>query len=585
MDENMEVKQSEEPEMEKEIKEENETENEINVETESDIRGEKKEKKEKKGKKGRKDKTTQDKYIKLRKILSTAALSVALISWYTTANGLHQYVFDNLWQAYVISAALQGALFALSIKGVEIFLDFKAGKKLLLGITWACLLVSSSIFSYVYISRDVYSDKLLCEDAHRIFSTYCLTKNYELDAAADELLHGSEDSNDKGIVDSMVVYAGQLAVLGNGVDLSEGGNDEKLETLKASLIKYRNVNDSENTNEYVDTSFLITQIEHLLTGKYTSQDIVDTRNEIQHLDNSLNGKIEEKENEEAGKRQDTDKYQSRLESYTNTEIQAFGDLTEKNDEVLDDIDNINSLIEKLKMEQDDIRRASSILDSIENSMGSALYNQVLQLRSALNAEKVQVGDVRQIAEEIYNVLLNNNIVDSRFEGYPGFLNNVTRYDAVTKAQASIEMEIEALYNLKSVYELIYESSENVPEDCVSENSINDNKIFYMETWRSYWQEHLNSLKRNVKMLRTGGLDEALISDLIAEMEKKERLYLSDLNDFERAWELLWGEHSYKASLKFSFVFSFGIDLFSVFMSIMLYILKEKAKKARQKVNA
>lgn len=581
MDENMEVKQSEEQEMEEEIKGESETENEINVETESDIKGEKE---GKEGKKGKKNKGTQDKYIKLRKILSTAALSAALISWYTTANGLHQYVFDNLWQAYVISAALQGALFALSIKGIEIFLDFKAGKKLLLGITWACLLVASSIFSYVYISRDVYSDKLLCEDAHRIFSTYCLTKNYALDAAADELLHGSEDSNDGGIVDSMVVYAGQLAVLGNGVDLSEGGNDKKLETLKASLIKYRNVNGSGGTNEYVDTSFLITYIEHLLTGKYTSQDIADTRNEIQHLDNSINEKIEEKKNEKAEKIQNKDQYQSRLKDYTNTEIQAFKDLTGDLKDELNNIDEINSLIGELQTEQRDIQQVSNILDLIENSMGSALYNQVLQLRSALNAEKVQVGDVRQIAEEIYNVLLNNNIVDSRFEGYPGFLNNVTRYDAVTKAQASIEMEIEALYNLKSVYELIYESSENVPEDCVSESRINDNKVFYMETWRSYWQEHLNSLKRNVKMLRTGGLDEALISDLIAEMEKKERLYLSDLNDFERAWGLLWGEHPYKTLLKFSFGFSFGIDLFSVFMSIMLYILKEKAKKARQKVN-
>lgn len=39
----------------------------------------------------------KDRYAKLRKMLSTAALSVALISWYTTANGLHQYVFRSIW--------------------------------------------------------------------------------------------------------------------------------------------------------------------------------------------------------------------------------------------------------------------------------------------------------------------------------------------------------------------------------------------------------------------------------------------------------------------------------------------------------
>ena len=81
------------------------------------------------------------------------------------------------------------------------------------------------------------------------------------------------------------------------------------------------------------------------------------------------------------------------------------------------------------------------------------------------------------------------------------------------------------------------------------------------------------------MLRAGGLDERQISNLIAEIEEKERLYLSDLNDFERAWELLWGGHPYKTSLKFSCVVSAGIDLLSVLMSILLYIFKKKGREA------
>ena len=120
----------------------------------------------------------------------------------------------------------------------------------------------------------------------------------------------------------------------------------------------------------------------------------------------------------------------------------------------------------------------------------------------------------------------------------------------------IDDEIQSLYNLESIAELTQETDGNI-------------------AWSDYWQMHLNALKRSAQKLQAGGLDGEIISNLIIKLERTERLYLSDLNDFERAWELLFGPHPYKALLRFSFFFSFGIDLFSVFMSCLLYLLRPK----------
>ena len=172
-----------------------------------------------------------DRTAKLRAVLKTSALSTALISWYTTANGLHEYVFGNIWMAYVVSAALQGALFALSIRGIGLLLGFKSNwKRAGLGLVWTCLLLASSTFSYVYISRDVYTDQLLLEDAHRVFREECLTENYRLRSSADQLLISSESG--ESILEAMDEYVSSLAILENGVNLTEDGSNQKLSNLR-----------------------------------------------------------------------------------------------------------------------------------------------------------------------------------------------------------------------------------------------------------------------------------------------------------------------------------------------------------------
>ena len=85
----------------------------------------------------------------IRKLLVTCSLALAMVSFYATAQGLHEYVFTQMWQALLVSAAIQTALFILNLKLIYFF----TLKPRIVLILWATMLVSSALFSFVFISK------------------------------------------------------------------------------------------------------------------------------------------------------------------------------------------------------------------------------------------------------------------------------------------------------------------------------------------------------------------------------------------------------------------------------------------------
>lgn len=56
-----------------------------------------------------------EKVTALRKLFTSTSLSTALLSFISTMNGLQLYIFkDNFISAFVLSGAVQGALFGIS---------------------------------------------------------------------------------------------------------------------------------------------------------------------------------------------------------------------------------------------------------------------------------------------------------------------------------------------------------------------------------------------------------------------------------------------------------------------------------------
>lgn len=145
-------------------------------------------------------------------IIQIAAFSFAILSWLATAQGMHQYVFQEYyWQALLVSFGIQSILFVFNLRLPYYF--HKIGEKTaqrekrryhfgekrgmekntykwtafqkLTAVFYAIVLFSSSFFSFVYITNLVYRDTQYV-DAHAV-----LTRNYnrylrELDEYSSE---------------------------------------------------------------------------------------------------------------------------------------------------------------------------------------------------------------------------------------------------------------------------------------------------------------------------------------------------------------------------------------------------------------
>lgn len=188
----------------------------------------------------------------------------------------------------------------------------------------------------------------------------------------------------------------------------------------------------------------------------------------------------------------------------------------------------------------------------------------------------------------FSTLLENGVTadDERLVYYARFKSDIRKYEVVVQAKEDILEEIDCLYALSNKVEEIYQEENGTAKaelqiDSTSvqnSNSLSQDLTEDKDTWVRYWRGRLNTLKSNYQKLCQGGLNVEDTESLIESIEERERLYLSDLNDLERSFSLLFGvkpKHPYKIMLVFSFCFSFGIDLFSVLMSCLLYLFRDK----------
>ena len=501
---------------------------------------------------------------KLKKILSTSALSVALISWWTTANGLYMYIFDYFWQAYIMSSALQGVLFALSIKGFDLFIQFKQKyKKIALIIIWLSLLAVSSTFSYVYVSRTVYSDKMLEYDAKRILNAYCLKENYNLSSEIEILLNGND-----GIKESMNNYIQLLANTENGVEIDRN-SEERMNILINKLED--NVNDFEY---FPDITLLLSYINNILDGKYSENDIVTLNAEIQNVLDYIEDNETANYNSINVMKEDADNYQKRLRDFKNTTNTNYIELKSKLEHVQKEIESLEKEKRELNEQKTYIKQMETIIISIEGSLENDLYQNVIELYNEMNMEQINTENLLKCSGKIYDIMLKNNVnaADKRMSGYNKFKNDVTKYEQLITAQQLIGNEIDALYNQT-------ENADNDNSEYITNSEGQSDIAETADEWRNYWHKRLNSLKSCVQIMSKCGLKSDEANNLIDNINDNERLYLSDLNDLERSFALLFGRnpmHPYKTILAISFVFSFWIDMFAVLISFMIYIVRNKA---------
>lgn len=506
--------------------------------------------------------------IAVRRLLASSALATAIISWIATAQGLRIYVFSYYWQAAIISAAIQGTLFAFSIKAIPLMKRLRIIGKIAMWILWFCILLSSSIFSYVYISKNVYSDSLLHDDSNRIMFTQYL----EIYSLLDDIIDMKKEDLETKITEYI-----ELLVKDDGTVETEESDQEKTDKSNQEesdkMQKFFKENVTENTNEL---------LEQIKSGSYSENDVNALKELLDSEKTDKNNQIKDKQNEIAAKENNIRDIESRLKTFSNVNSSSYHDLVlqlnliqSQKDELLESLSSLRSLVKMLNDYEIEI-------EYIEGGLDRKLYNETLDLRKYLNQDKINTDDLLKTAENVYNILFENNITndDNRLSQYKSFKTNVTQYATLVNKENIINEERERLYNIFNLKpnenKIVTEGEENTETDKeqkdyqwedVSRNLQNILKDIPQTYFDEYFSSSINeSLKYSSK------------NNILEISMNMDRLYLSDLNDFERAWTLLRSDiHIYKTLLWFSVIFAFGMDLFSFGTGLLLYFMDNEKK--------
>lgn len=393
-----------------------------------------------------------------------------------------------------------------------------------------------------------------------------------------------------------------------------------LEDQKTVLKEYQNVFEidkgdgtkisASEITAILNTKMLCTYIDTIKEGNYG--------NNLDAYKKVLNNKIEDAENKKTEYDErynkenklivgdpDADSEDARL-GYNGRSAQ-FRTLSDPNYiKLQQDIITANENMSKFKSLSDKLDDFTKYLEEcktfIENDFETgaenAIYQQTLLLKEEINKENINTGTVISISEEIYSKLIENNISteNDKIREYASFKNNVKEYKIVIEQKQELEKEIKELNDYSS--ELLLEvavDSNHITTDQLDKsfNSVDSSASTTDKrnsdsdkAWKITWSNHLFKIQSALKELPAEYSKKENSSDNISlekdktiyleEISDRRRLYLTDINDFDRAWTLLFTDFhplKYKLMLFVSVIIAFGLDLISFSMGCLLSKIK------------
>ena len=560
----------------------------------------------------------------IRNLLIGATLSTAFVSLITTAQGLEMYIFQgNLLFAGVISGAIQGTLYTLSIAGISLLRS-----KLLHGVgkgaavlIWGLLLVTSSIFSYVYVSKVAYSDEILRSDAEQNMSLF-LQKESFINLECVEKLMQEELKN----------IADYTSLLNGGLESGITVNQEDTNRFEKYINTFQSVeNKYSNTDE--SASFSTTNIrmdlEELKSGRFTQQKLETCKESLKSKENDISSRLEYYESEISTLDEHIRKETARLTSFGTVhspEWQESHDHREEMQQKRNQYDTMKNALSNFRKE------ILSCLEFVEKEFETGTENKLNQLTKSLYAEvnkdQIDTEIILGIAEEIYSQLIDANPSSDTKKAmaeYTMFKQDISDYRHYVEDKQLIESEIEILGNYTqtmvtntgTVYsaetadsfeadtsvsrdesmsntedgiDLGFEKKENPVNVNNEENDNQDQEDAILESikedeWSVFWSQRLANMLKEIRNLPQELIDKDRITKDVMD---RRRLYLFQLNDFDRALTLaresIIGFHEHGTMVIVSLIFAFSIDLFSMATGIMLYYFRPSTRKKVSKLN-
>lgn len=459
-------------------------------------------------------------------IVKVAAFCFAIISWIATATGLKEYVFDQYWQALLISFAIQSILFVFNLKLLFYFAELKRKGlfswllRFIIILFYAGLLFTSSWFSYVYISNTIY---------HK--TTY-IDANIELDSNYRKFIYNTE-----AYIDAYTSYleensiSNNLAELKSKLELTAKTSEKTLEDIKYELERTKLELEAKE-KELVNLTMLQDTAERIymepMSERWRSRTVREQ--EKQDFTNAMN-KAEKKQAEITEIKQKMLNLEKEISSFKESHEDIIRDFMMEIAKDEPDVEILNKYVTELHeriIDDEELPESSDSYIGIINSSQALLES----IGKYTNLRLIKKNEITVLAKELASVRIS--IPDPDAE------------------DSSLQIEEWNSYWRRNYSRL--------------ESAIKALPVF--------WRLSSELTEPGSALL---DYDAQAISD---QMDILQRNYLAGINQMERAKNLLSGRFNFLAVV--SLIFALFLDVSSLLAGLFIYLIDLKRKEKNKK---
>lgn len=511
-------------------------------------------------------------------IMRIATVLLAIVSWWSTAQGMKQFVFEEEWQANIASLAIQGILLSLNFYLPDILKQFKkgGGKAGFLFFT-AVVLSCSSIFSYIYIANYAYTNE---KDTNNI-NAWDMDSQLLVQSTYREELY---DANDyaEGYMESLQstlsaqisnLYVMANALEGDGVQVTDNLN------LEGDRTRFES---EDFVKVSTDMTTAINVMEAALAPDATKSDREYANNALGNLVERYSSIIQDLQTEQIPMASDaTDRDRNALEAAENriNNPPQGADLDELNEtlnEAQIDYNESRTNEQNLRDELARYREALTSLQQYQTYLGFSSTGAGQQISMALleiqrglfqsGTSEANPDELEQNAVDIFEHLLSSN---------QDFSRNTTEYQSMLMTMDAFIQDLSNYGEVASIRDTL--------DDMISElKNVDYNNG--EQAWQNDWKKKLNELKAQIGSLPIYTDDgEPKLSQYsrTAAMNKLDialRNYITGHNDAEQAF--IYMISPYRVLAVFSFVLAYLLDIAAFITGIVINRLDDKQKQQK-----
>lgn len=489
-------------------------------------------------------------------IMRIATVLLAIVSWWSTAQGMKQFVFDQEWQANLASLAIQAILLSLNFYLPQILKKFNDSLWRGVFILFTVVVLScSSIFSYIFIANYTYTN---AGDANDI-NAWDVDSQLLVQSAYREELYDANDYAEGYMESLQTTLSSQISELYTMADALEGDGVQVTDNLDLEGDRARF--EGENSVVSTEMNTAIDAMEIAVAQDATENDRTQANTILSGLISQISGTIENLQNVQIPEAVDTsERYSANLDAAENrVNNPPLGADTNQLQEAYDTAYNNYMTAwnneQNLQNELEQYQEALRALQQYQTYLGFSTAGAGQQISTALlniqrglfqsGTSEADPEDLEQSAVNIFEQLLSSN---------EDFSEDTTEYQSML---TTMDAFIQNLSNYGEVA-TIRDTLDGMISDL---RTVDFNSE---QAWQDDWEEKLNELKAQIGSLPIYmGEDEPELNQYsrttaMNRLDNALRNYISGHNDAEQAFIYLGSP--YRALAIFSLVLAYLLDI-------------------------